>query len=256
MTRVFLSSLDVEINDIPDEVLYKSRYILVTYFYGRKAIKNPRFEKALKYYNDHDRLILDSGAFSYMNGQDATEKEMDEYCNAYADFVIKYNIKRYVELDIDALFGYKKTLEYRHYLEKRTGRQSIPIFHRSRGKQAFMDMCNDYEYAGLGGIAIKTIKKSEYQYFKQLNRYAKFHNCKLHAMGFTPSRNINDYGWFSADSSSWNSGGRFGTIYQFKHDHIIQIRKPEGHRINRAYRAKLSQRNWLEWCKYQHYVDR
>lgn len=159
MTKIFLSSLDVNIDDLSDQAIYQSKYLLVTFFYGRKVIKNPRFLEALKYFNEKDHLILDSGAFSFMNGQKASEEEMDEYCREYVKFINKYHIKHFVELDVDALFGYHKALEYRKYIEEQTERQCIPIFHKSRGKKAFMKMCDEYKYAGIGGIAIKNIKK-------------------------------------------------------------------------------------------------
>lgn len=256
MTKLFLSGLEINYKDINDETISKCRYLLSTFFYTRKALGNPRFARIFQNFNDQGNLILDSGAFSFMNGKIIKEQEMDDYCEAYCQFIKKYRIKHYVELDIDALFGYEKALEYRKYLEQSIGYPSIPIFHKSRGKKEFEKMVQNYEYCGIGGIVIKNIKPSEYRYFAQLNRYARYYGSKVHAMGFTPTRDLNSYGFYSSDSTSWTSGPRFGTVYQYKGNQVIKsIRKPKNTRLSADY-STVQTHNWLEWCKYQKSVDR
>lgn len=256
MTKLFLSSLEINYRDINDEAISKCRYLLNTFFYARTALKDPRFARIFQNFNNQGNLIFDSGAFSFMNGKIISEQEMDDYCETYCQFIKKYRIKHYVELDIDALFGYEKALEYRKYLEQSIGYPSIPIFHRSRGKKEFEKMVQNYEYCGIGGIAIKNIKQSEYRHFAQLNRYARYYGSKIHAMGFTPSHDLNSYGFYSSDSSSWNAGARFGTVYQYKGNQVIKsIPKPKNTRLS-IDRSTIQTHNWLEWCKYQKSVDR
>ena len=257
MTKLFLSSLEQSgrFNLIPDDVIYSCKYVLFSYFYLQKVIKDRHLSQILKHFNDRDRLLVDSGAFSFMNGHQVSEKKLDEYCEEYVAFINKYNIKRFVEMDIDAIFGYDKALEYRKYIEDNTQRQSIPIFHRTRGKHEFEIMVRDYEYCGLGGIAIKTISKDEYRYFHQLNEYARYYGSHMHAMGFTPTRNLNSYGFYSSDSSSWSSGTRFGTLYQYLGNKRIKAVKKMGYRIS-ATPAKIHTHNYIEWTKYQKAVDR
>lgn len=255
MTKLFLSSLDVNFRDLSDESIYDCKYLLVTFFYARKAIKDQRFLTAMLRFNSKGHLIVDSGAFSFMNGKDISEKELDQYCREYVSFIKKYHIKYFVEMDIDAVLGYEKALDYRNYIENGVGQRCIPIFHKSRGKQEFIKMVQQYKYAGIGGIAIKNIKPKEFVYFKQLNEFAKYYGCKLHAMGFTPTTNLNSYGFYSSDSSSWCSGVRFGTVYNFNGSAVKQLRRPKGYRLKTS-RKSTQNHNWLEWCKYQRYVDR
>ena len=256
MTKLFLSGLEINYPYITDEAISKCKYMLNTFFYARQTVTKPRFAPVFKDFNDRGRLILDSGAFSFMNGKTISEQEMDDYCEAYCQFIKKYHIKQYVELDIDALFGYDKALEYRKYLEQSIGYQSIPIFHRSRGKKEFKKMVQNYEYCGIGGIAIKSIKKNEYRHFAQLNRYARYYGSKIHAMGFTPTHDLNSYGFYSSDSTSWCSGVRFGTVYQYKGNQVIKaIPKPKNTRLS-IDRKTIQTYNWSEWCKYQRSVDR
>ncbi len=46
-------------------------------------------------------ILLDSGAFSYMNGAKVTLSQMDSYIDKYIKFIINYKIKHYFEIDVD-----------------------------------------------------------------------------------------------------------------------------------------------------------
>ena len=68
-----------------------------------------------------EKHILDSGAFSAFSGKN-NSFDWDGYVKKYADFVLKNNIQRFFELDIDVVVGLEKVEYYRKYLEDRTGR--------------------------------------------------------------------------------------------------------------------------------------
>ena len=53
----------------------------------------------------NDNFLLDSGAFSYMNGAKVTLSQMDSYIDKYIKFIINYKIKHYFEIDVDNIFG-------------------------------------------------------------------------------------------------------------------------------------------------------
>lgn len=256
MTKLYISSLDQNFHDLTGKAVNNSKYVLCTFFYLQKLIKRDKeLAEIVKQYNSQDKFILDSGAFSFMNGKKITEQKLDDYCQEYMEFVKKYQIKRYVELDIDAVLGFQKALEYRNYLEKNIGYATIPIFHKSRGKNEFVKMCEQYSYAGIGGIAIKDITPKEHKYFKQLNLFANSQGCKLHAMGFTPTKDLNSYGFYSCDSSSWTMGVRFGNLYRFTGNKIKSIKKPPNTKLNLS-KSQIQTFNWNEWCKYQKFVDK
>ncbi|UQT35709.1 hypothetical protein M5E82_09040 [Parabacteroides distasonis] len=80
-----------------------------------------------------EKHILDSGAFSAFSGKN-NSFDWDGYVKKYADFVLKNNIQRFFELDIDVVVGLEKVEYYRKYLEDRTGRRPIPVWHASRGR--------------------------------------------------------------------------------------------------------------------------
>lgn len=254
MTKLYLSSLEANKGFLEKDTVRNSKYILFSYFYLKKAINDPLIRDTLQYYNARNRLILDSGTFSYLNGKKATEQQLDDYCKEYGEFVAKWGINQFVELDVDAIVGYPKVLEYRKYLEQIRGKQSIPIWHKSRGKSEFIKECDDYDYIGIGGIAIGRIKKNEWHYFKQLNDFAQARGCKLHAMGFTPTHDLKEFGFYSCDSSSWKAPLRFGTLSYFNGAKMVT--KKFDKRLNHKKYTQLLTLNWNEWCKYQHYVDK
>ena len=236
------------------DFIYSSKYILMSYFYCRRLSKKYEKEclKLLNGKNQDNNLILDSGAFSFMNGKGSTEKEMDQYVNDYIDFINKWKIKRFIECDIDALFGYKKALYYRKLIEEKTGRQCIPVWHISRGLQAWKDMVRDYDFVAIGGFVIKEIKPKMYPQIKKLIKYANYRGVKVHGLGYT-SKDMDTFGFYSTDSTSWSSGTRFGQIYQFKNNELVQHSKPAG---TRAVADKVVRNNITAWIQYQKYLDR
>lgn len=244
MTKLHLA---VSYSNIKDsEELRNSKYILASYYYVKDSDYD--FER------NHEHFILDSGAFSLFNLKPLSKDEMIKYCDDYADYIIKWNITNFVELDVDVIYGYEFVLFLRKRLETKVGRKCIPIWHMSRGIDDFIQMCKDYDYAGIGGIASGNEISKHRDKYKELNKLARKHGCKLHGMGFTPEKNLSSYGFYSVDSTSWASGGRFGIIYLFKQHGLFKVRKPERTRLKD--RKALDEHNAKEWKKYQAYCDR
>mgnify|MGYP000641696043 CR=1 FL=1 len=72
-----------------------------------------------------EKHILDSGAFSAFSGKN-NGFDWDSYVRKYADFILKNNIQKFFELDIDVVVGLRKVEYYRRYLEDKTGRKLFP----------------------------------------------------------------------------------------------------------------------------------
>lgn len=110
-------------------------------------------------------FLLDSGAFTFMNNS-KTAVDFNEYLTTYIDFINKHDIKYFFELDIDAVVGLEEVEKLRKRLEAETGKKCIPVWHKSRGKEKFIEMCKEYDYVAIGGIVTKEIKPVEHKYFK------------------------------------------------------------------------------------------
>ena len=78
-------------------------------------------------------FILDSGAFTFMNGKEAKNIVWDEYVELYAKTINDYNIEKFIELDIDSVVGLNEVERLRKKLERLTQKQPIVVWHKSRG---------------------------------------------------------------------------------------------------------------------------
>ena len=200
----------------------------------------------------YDNFLLDSGAFSYMSGSKKAVTDWDTYIEGYAAFINKYNVKYFFELDIDVIVGLSEVNRLRAKLEALTGKQAIPVWHKSRGIDYWRDMVQRYKYVAIGGIVTQEIKRSEYNIFNTLLGIAKTAGCKVHGLGFTNLKKIRDYDFYSVDSTSWLGGNRFGFIYHFNGRTLEQINRKENQRVKAHAVAK---HNFKEWIKFSKYIN-
>lgn len=219
-------------------------YILESFYYA-----DADTERLLPYFGD---FLLDSGAFTFMQSS-KSHVNWEEYLERYADFINRNKVAKFFELDIDSVVGYSKVLQYRARLERLTGKRCIPVWHKSRGIEDFRKMCNEYEYAAIGGIVAKEIKPQQYSIFPQMIKEAHQRKCKLHGLGFTNLKLLPKCHFDSVDSTSWTTGNRYGYLYKFNGETMIQVDAPKGHRISKPKEAALN--NFIEWIKFQKYAE-
>lgn len=229
-----------------EEILKHRPYILESFFYA-----NEDTEKLLPYFGD---FLLDSGAFTFIQAKHNKKISWDQYIEEYADFIKRNKIQKYFELDIDSLVGYEKVKEYRAKLEKLVGWPCIPVWHRYRGYSEWLNLCDEYSYMAIGGIAIKEIQKTEYPVFSKMLKDAHARNCKVHGLGFTQLKEIIKYKFDSVDSTAWTTGNRFGFLYWFDGKTMRKIKKKENEKIIDPRKAALV--NYTEWIKFQIYAER
>lgn len=131
---------------------FTPRYILESFFY----LKDWLFD--LPFYRT-DNFLLDSGAFTFLNQKKKAKPDWDLYVEKYAQAIVQKNIQFFFELDIDSIVGLAEVERLREKLERLTNRRCIPVWHRSRGKQYWLDMISEYDYVAVGGIVTKEIKQ-------------------------------------------------------------------------------------------------
>ncbi|MFA6865761.1 MAG: hypothetical protein WCS04_08195 [Sphaerochaetaceae bacterium] len=202
---------------------------------------------------DRDRFLLDSGAFTFMNGSHKGKVDFTEYNKRYGEFIKRYGITQFFELDVDSIVGYEKVKSMRRELERITGRQPIPVWHISRGKEDFKSSCKDYPYVAIGGIVTKEFRPEKYQYFPWFIDTAHEAGARIHGLGYTSFEGLRKYHFDSVDSTSWLAGSRFGFVYKFNGESIIKYDVPEGKRLSARAGAV---NNLIEWIKYQKYAER
>ena len=244
--RIFLACT----NSVEDkEKKKRSKYILETFYSGEKNCL-----EALKNCNK-ENFLLDSGAFSYMNGQKCTKEMLLNYLDRYIFFINKYDIKYFFELDVDTIFGIEFVERMRNKLEKETGKKCIPVWHKSRGIEYWKKMVEEYDYIAIGGLVFH-VKKKEWPLIKKMVDYAYKKRVKVHGLGFTKTKILENEKWhfYSVDSSSWLSSASRGQKLQiFKNGCINNVDMKK--RKVKAIISKMATFNFLEWCKYQKYMD-
>lgn len=254
MTQVYLAGNPSgkglkKINEMISSGTLIPPYMLDSYYYCRDD--TPFGPVGLQFRDRYKGFLLDSGAFTFMESvsQDTSQIDFQKYTEEYAEFINTHSIDSFFELDIDSVVGLPRVRELRGVLENRTGKDCIPVWHKSRGKDAFLNLAREYDRIAIGGIVAGEFSNSERKYFNWFVDKAHELDSKIHGLGFTPQA-IQNYRFDSVDSTSWLSGGRFGTVHKFTGDGLTQHTR-EG-------RAKYPENivhNFKEWVKYAHYLD-
>lgn len=195
-------------------------------------------------------FLLDSGGFTFITNNKG-RVNFNEYVDKYIKFINEHDIKHFFELDIDTVIGYQEVLQIRKKIEQQTKKKCIPVWHRSRGKEEFKRMCQEYSYVALGGLAIKEIKPKEYDYLHWFTEYAHKNNCKIHGLGFTSAKALK-YNFDTVDSTSWLQARKFGQLNKFDGEKLVKIKTDK-----RAKKGKpeIHEYNLNEWIKYQKYLN-
>lgn len=225
------------LNDVP--------YMLESFFYFCN------FQKPL--IKTADLFLLDSGAFTFMNGAKG-KVNWDEYISKYIAFINENDVEHYFELDIDAIVGYEEVKRIRARIESETGKKSIPVWHKSRGMDEFKRLVKDYDYIAIGGFAIKHIKQSEYPIIRKMVQYAYESGTKVHGLGFTP-KEVTKYKFYSVDSTTWLSCRRFGSLFKYDNGQMRMV-TPKNHGTRKDRQREIEVLTLKEWIKYQKYLNR
>ena len=233
-------------DDFVRDVKLSEMSILESFYYLRK---NEEFMALAKHFGS---FLLDSGAFTFMTGVHKGAINWDEYVEDYARFINKHDIKLFFELDIDSVVGLQEVERLREKLEALTGKKPIPVWHKNRGKEYFIKMCENYPYVALGGIVTKEILRQKYEKgFPWFIKTAHLHRCKIHGLGYTTILNLPKYHFDSVDSTAWLYGNRGGYLYKFNPSKgTMDQLKADNARLKSREGAVNNFREWVKLCKY------
>lgn len=225
----------------------KPLYMLETFFNGEKVCKMVLDDVGT------DNFLLDSGAFSFMSGAECTKEMLLEYLDRYIAFIKENNVKYFFELDVDTIFGIEFVEMMRRKLENETQRPCIPVWHKGRGVEYWKWMCDNYKYVAIGGLVFH-VKRQEYDSIKKMVDYAYRRGVKVHGLGFTKTKELEDWKFWSVDSASWKKAACLGRQAHFFNGKSIDQRMIDnGNKKVKLY--ELVAHNFVEWCKYQRYMD-
>lgn len=218
-------------------------YILCSYEY-RVALKQCDISRCKDF-------IADSGAFTAMNAGKTID---EEYVDKYISFINDNNIDHFIEMDLDEVAGYDRTIELRKKIERETGKKVIPCWHLERGADGWKQMCDEYDYVAISLSRLtNTSKWLMKNKFKPLDFFlyeAKKRNCRVHALGCNDLNLLTKYHFYSADASTYSFGSRFGTVFVFKNGKLININKDRTKKIDPVKANKQNIKTMIEVMKY------
>ena len=226
----------------------KPRYVLESIYNGEKTC-----DYALQI-SSRKNFLLDSGAFSFMNGATVSKSEFEAYVDRYIYYIKSRDIPYFFEMDVDCIFGLNQVEKWRRKIELETNKQCIPVWHKSRGVEYWKNLCADYNYIAIGGFAIKDIKPTEYPIIQKLLIYANNKGVKVHGLGFTKKKILGQFPFYSVDSSTWITSVIRGSMIQLFNGKTLVDKSFDG-QGNKLDLPKMEARNLVEWTKYQKYMD-
>lgn len=199
-------------------------------------------------------FMLDSGAFTLINGKKDGIKNINPYIEGYIDFINKTKTNLFFEMDIDCVLPLKEVEKIRTKIENETGKQTIPVWHASRGSEYFIEMCKNYPYVSIGSPLLRDHNKEKaLSTFPWFINTAHKYGAKIHLLGMGSPTILKKYPFDSADSTSWNSGIRYGTILQRFDGVGIQTIKPDSNL--KGNRAKIVEYCLKEWIKFANFME-
>ena len=250
--RMYLASVS-SLRDYHFGLLPKIKYALESFLTVKRWM--------LKYIQNEwkDTFMLDSGAASliYKKKSNVSYDTFLKYTNEYIEFIAKYDITHFFEMDVDVVIGLSAVEKLRDHIEKETGKKTIPVWHPERGKDYYVNMCKEYPYVAIGGLSmVGTMGKDDQHRIADSLRWfantAHKHGAKLHVLGISNTGDFQITGLDSVDCTTWLSAGKYGRLMKFDGTKIVTLpaRPHRGISWNEMTRGNL-----IEWIKFQHYAD-
>jgi len=226
----------------------KIKNIFVSYYYIRhsrsKWLWEIQKEKGL-------RIMVDSGVFTmwvkYQKDKKVLSKpEAEKFIQDYVKWLDEH--KEYIfgctNFDLDVVFGAKQIDEWdnKYFIPRlKDGLDIAFVFHRKeRGMNHFTDMIRKFKYVG-----ISTFDKLS---MPQMAFAARTMGSKIHAFGFTEIPQLRRAQLYSADSTTWTSGQRYGISYLFLENRLFQILKEKKLIFRKRWKNEIEAKG-LDWHK-------
>lgn len=155
-------------------------------------------------------VFLDSGAFTAWS----KGKKID--IHKYANYLKENGHKFTVYANLDVIGDPEATLENQRILEE-AGVTPLPTIHYGADLKYLTYYAEKYNYIALGGLVPYSkepvlLRNWLNKCFKILLPYIQSKKLKVHGFGIGSAEILKQYPFYSADSSGWLSGGKFGTV--------------------------------------------
>lgn len=179
-----------------------AKNFLVSYFNYRN--------KGIERLTGNELVFLDSGAFTAWSK--GTYIDIDKY----AEYLKEHGDKFELYANLDVIGDSAGTHENQEYLESK-GLSPLPTVHYDGDLELLKWYGENYDYIALGGLVPyakepQKLRNWLNKCFKILAPMVKEKGLKIHGFGIGTASVLKRYPFYSADSSGWISGGKFGTV--------------------------------------------
>lgn len=178
--------------------------VLLSFAYRQSVTMND----SLAYANGAD-LLIDSGAFTAFTKGDQIDK--GDYC----DWLAKES--RFINhaAALDVIGDWRASARNYEWMLNRLGDRVhvVPAWHLGSPHEELERLCKEADYVAIGGcVPYAKQPKVLMRHLIQAHKIARKHGTKLHGLGITGKESMVRLPWHSVDSSSWQSGHRFGGL--------------------------------------------
>ena len=183
--------------------------------------ERPRFLVSFHYYREVnlDKLVTDCGGdvdlFADSGAFSAASLGAEVTLDSYSAWLAKWKHLFTAYANLDVIGNPAATLANQVELEAR-GFSPLPVFHYGSPWGYLERYCQSHDYIALGGLVGRTKRTTmpwlvrAFQIAKDSKKHPRFHG-----FGVTGHDTLTDLPWYSADSSSWASGYRYGNLRLF-----------------------------------------
>lgn len=199
----------VKLNDRERDIVHGIPHILESWHYvgKQKYVDDMRREGA--------KVFLDSGAFSaYTLGIKLSVEEYCDYINRNRD-IIRVEDGTLMASVLDGIGDADQTWRNQMEMEWR-GVRPLPCFHFGEPMEALDWYVANYDYITLGGMVGASTDQLRTWLDEVWNEHllngAGRPKIKVHGFGITAIPLMQEFPWYSCDSSSWIQSAAFGSI--------------------------------------------
>lgn len=223
-------------------------YILESYHYIGKGKR-----MSSKIRETNRRVFLDSGAFSsFTKGVTVNIEDYVRFIMENKDIIIQEDGALCASV-LDAIGDYKSTFWNQAKMQE-LGVTPLPCYHYGEPKEVLDYYVQNYPYMTIGGMVpistpqLKIWLDRIWQYIVDEQGKPK---TKVHGFGLTTLSLMQNYPWYSVDSSAWVQAGSVGNIY-FNHrtipisEHSPARKKRDGHYDNLPKSQQEAIREYVE----------
>jgi len=207
--RFFFSGCDRAVKDMEIAKASGAEYVLMSYYYLRDDRKG-NWRKHVQRLGL--KVMLDSGAFTVWKRREAGKDVPEIDVRDYAAFVLQHQdvLHSFITLDV---VGDDAATEANDAYLRSLGLCPVPVHPAVGDLQELGKLVEaDHDFIAIGAT-VGMIEAAKRTLFEQI--FGAFPEGRFHWLGGSSSL-IVDFPWFSADSSTWLSGRKYGKLLNEK----------------------------------------